>query len=233
MKFLKPLLILCALGAFAAAQAANFEGKISMQMTDAKKRSTTMDYMIKDPKARIEVVIDPKKPDAKAVSIVDSQAQEILVFMPEQKMYMSMKMKDAAETAKKVRDDVDDGGFQKTSETETILGYKTTKYINTSKKGEITEIWATEELGSFYGLGGGENSPFKNMSKNNWEKEMAEKGAFPLRTVMKDKKGKETMRMEATSIKKESIPDSAFAIPEGYQKFDLGGMFKNAFGGGK
>lgn len=49
---------------------------------------------------------------------------------------------------------------------------------------------------------------------------------FPLRVVSTDKGSKETFRMEATEVKKESLPDSLFAPPADYQKFDMGGMMR-------
>ena len=59
-----------------------------------------------------------------------------------------------------------------------------------------------------------------------WERALAGKELFPLRVVSLDKGGKQTFRMEATAIDRKSLPDSLFAPPAGYQKFDMGGMMK-------
>ena len=44
--------------------------------------------------------------------------------------------------------------------------------------------------------------------------------------------GKEKFRLEVTSVEKTSLPDSLFAPPDGWRKFDLGAMMGGAMPGG-
>jgi hypothetical protein len=64
------------------------------------------------------------------------------------------------------------------------------------------------------------------------EKELAARGAFPLRMITHDSSGAETNRMEVVSIDKSSLPDDTFTVPSDYHSFSLGGMF-GGFGAGK
>ena len=59
-----------------------------------------------------------------------------------------------------------------------------------------------------------------------WERALAGKDLFPLRVVGLDRSGKETFRMEVTSIEKQTLPDSLFVPPADYTKMDMGGMMQ-------
>ena len=56
------------------------------------------------------------------------------------------------------------------------------------------------------------------------------KGYFPMRVVSNNAKG--TFRLDVTAVQKESEPDSEFAPPAGWRKFDIGSMMGGAFPGG-
>ena len=109
-----------------------------------------------------------------------------------------------------------------TSTKETILGYDCTKFVVTGEHG-TTEIWVTDQLGTFMGFyhGGG---PGRRGSQEapEWESAMKGGGFFPMRVLGNTSKGQ--VRMEVTSVQKTSLPDSLFAPPDGWRKFDLGGM---------
>ncbi len=120
---------------------------------------------------------------------------------------------------------------EKTSVTEKILGYDCVKYISKSKK-TTTEIWVTEQLGSFAGLGAGNpmgggmgrgRGAAANATGQAWEKALAGLAVFPLRVVSLEG-GKESFRMEATAIDKKTLPASTFVAPEGFQ--DLSAMMR-------
>ena len=74
-----------------------------------------------------------------------------------------------------------------------------------------------------------------NAPRSGWEAALAENGFFPLRTVMHNKAGKETMRMEAVSVEPQSLPDSSFVPPADFKKFEMpsipGLKGLNPFGG--
>lgn len=234
MKFLSRFLAVSALLAASQLSAA-FEGKVSLAMTAEKGRTMNMDYSMKGQKVRM----DMDGGGHQVSSIMDLGKMEMLMLMPEQNMYMVMPIKKPVEKAmEKAGESTAD--VEVTGKTETILGYKCNQIL-VKDKGNVTEVWMAEGLGTFMGMGnggpggggGGMGAMFgrgkSSANSAKWEEVMKEKGGFPLRTITRDGKGKETMKMEATKIEPGSLPDSMFAPPAGYQKFEMpnmGGLFK-------
>jgi hypothetical protein len=211
--------------------AASFEGRITLGMKSGKDKEFVIAYAIKEGLCRME----PKMEGGEGfASITNWKTMETIVLMSEQRMYMVMPLKRTVNAASEATA-AHDTKLEKTGETETILGYVCEKYIATDKKGETTELWATDKLGNFMGVTAG--NPMAGMmggggrgKKGGWEEMVKGKdGFFPLRVVGKSAKGKESFRMEAKSIEPGALPDSLFAPPDGFQKFqmpNLGDMFK-------
>jgi len=204
-----------------------FEGRVKMRFTSDGK-SNDIGYATKGAKIRMEM--DTKK--GAGASIMDFKANEMIVLMPEQKTYMAMSTKDSG-VSEKIAEASSETTMEKTAETVTILGYKATKYLAKNKdQKEPIEIWATEGLGSFIAPGDAGPGAGKRTSAP-WEREMREKGFFPLKTIMKDKRGR-VSTMEVVSLEKVSLPDSLFVPPADYQKFTMPGGLGNlipGFGG--
>lgn len=220
MKTLLSLVLSLTIAASFLHGADTFEGKIKMTLTTQKgKKSETMpmSYAIKDTKMRIDV----ESPDKGGTisTIVDLKAQEATVLMPEQKMYMTHSFKDSG-LNQKAAEAAADTTVEKTNETATIAGYKATKYlIKTKDQKEPVEVWATDSLGHYisanaFGPGAGKNK------SAGWEKVLYEKGFFPLRTVVTEKRGS-TTTMEVVNVEKTSLPESLFKAPADYQKFAM------------
>jgi hypothetical protein len=211
-----------------ATNAADFEGKIGMKMT-GDGRSMDMNYAMKGGKIRIEM------PQGQGAMVMDPAKKETTMIMDQQRMYMVMPVPDAApqaETAKAA----EAPKLEKTGQTEKILGYTAEKYLVTQQDGQKAEMWLAEGLGTF--MSPGASNPMAGMGRRGsapggnaqaWEKALAGKSLFPLRVVGRDRADKEIYRMEVTSIDKSTLPDSLFAPPAGYQKFDMGAMMQ---GGG-
>jgi hypothetical protein len=225
MKTFLTLLLAGALVAPAAVAAPGFEGKVSFKITSGKNESLTMAYSIKPGLVRMDTKAG--KDDSGAM-IINAAKQEMIILMAEQRMYMVQPMpKPKTDDAKTP---APEGSFEKTGVTEKIAGYVAEKYLVKSK--DFTgEVWLTDQLGAFLGLGeadgpgpgfgGGAKSP-----ASGWEAALAGKDLFPLRVLSTSAKSKDAFRLEATSIEKQSIPDSDFAPPAGWQKFDMGAMMK-------
>ncbi|HRE82244.1 MAG TPA: DUF4412 domain-containing protein [Opitutaceae bacterium] len=221
MKTLLSLVLSLTIAASFLHGADTFEGKIKMTITTQKgKKSETMpmSYAIKDSKMRIDME-NPEKGGGTLSTIVDMKAQEATVLMPEQKMYMTHSFKDS-DLTQKAAEAAELTSVEKTNETTTIAGYKATKYlIKTKDQKEPVEVWATEGLGHYvsanaFGPGAGKNK------SSGWEKALYEKGFFPLRTVVTEKRGT-TTTMEVVNVEKTSLPDSLFKAPADYQKFAM------------
>lgn len=108
----------------------------------------------------------------------------------------------------------------KTAETAKILGYTCTKYIVeiTSNGQTVTQnIWATTEI---------KDLDLKSMSKQQASKEYKlyfdKIDGVPLKVELGTKDAK--MTMEVTSLKKETLPASTFAIPADYK--EVASMFR-------
>jgi hypothetical protein len=209
----------------AALSAASFEGKVSFKMSSGRGEPQQITYNIKGDKVRMEM------PGQKTMGgmIMDTTKREMIMIMDEQKTYMVMAVPDLAVDAIEKRGE--EVTLEKTGETEKILGYTATKYISTHE-GTKTDLWLAEGLGTFMGFNN--NNPMGGRRKSApqaWERALAGKELFPLRVAGRDKSGKESFRMEVTAIDKTSLPDSLFAPPAGYQKFDMGGMMKGMMKG--
>lgn len=216
-----------ALAAVIAVAATAFEGRVSLGMKSGRDKEQVIDYAMKEGFVRME----PKSAEAGgSAMIMDWGRQQMIMLMPEQHMFMVMPLKAPLERAA-ARAQNPETKVEKTGRTETILGYLCEEYV-TTERGETTEMWITDQLGSFAGLGGG--NPMAGMmgggaaakpAAGGWEQALKGRpGAFPLRVVSRDGKGRETFRLEAKKIEPGSLPDSLFAPPAGYQKFSLPGF---------
>lgn len=212
--------------------AAVFEGRVAFKLSSGRGQSQEINYALKSGKMRMEM---PGERGAAMASIVDPVRREIVVLMPEQRRYMVMPMQEPEATTK--ANEASAATFEKTNETERILGYATQKYISKQRDGSTAEFWITEDLGSFVmpsmgspmgagGRGGGAAAPLSA-----YEKYFAGKSLFPLRMVVRDKSGKEQSRMEVVQIDKQALPDAMFSPPADYEKFDMGAMMQGAMPG--
>lgn len=213
MKFL--LLPLGFLLSLLVAHAASFEGTVKMTMTNG---GTThpITYEMKGSRVRTDVELGQGH---NASAILDRDHDQMIMLMPAQHMYMVMPMRNAAAAS---GHDSDDVKIEKTSETQKILGYNCTKYVVTSKDTK-TDVWATDELGTFMGLGAvGNPMGGRRAASAPWEQALTGKNFFPLRVVSES--GKSPFRLEVTEVKKGTIPDSAFEPPADFRKFDMSGF---------
>lgn len=206
--------------------AAAFEGKVFFDMTSGRD-TVPIVYSLKGERARFEML---NLPDGTGTLIFDGEKQKGFVLMPEQKMYFSLSYADAAEVSEKYNK-ASSATFEDTGETEEILGRKCRKYRIIEKDG-TTEISATEGMGKFAAQLGG-NPMKRDKSVPAWQKELMAKGYFPLRMVTRNKKGKETMRMQATKIEETSLADSLFTVPADFQEFSMSGLMRGLIPGGK
>lgn len=209
--------------------AANFEGKVTMKLTGPREMPPEMIYSIKGTATRIDLSANQA---GRVAMITDSTKSEMTILMLDQKMFMTQPIPKATGNTTAAAGQVPEATVEKTSVTEKILGYDCVKYVSKSK-GVTTDLWVTEQLGSFAGLGGGNpmaggmggrgrGAPSAAQSSS-WEKALSGMNAFPLRVVSSEG-GKETFRLEATAVEKTSLPASAFVAPEGFQ--DLSAMMR-------
>lgn len=196
----------------------------------SKGKPIEVTYAIKGSRMRMETEMERGK---SVTSIMDLNAKEIIMLVPDQKMYMVMPMKDAVEAARQASAQSGQSILEKTSETEKILGYTATKYLAKSEGGEPIEIWAASGIGFFFNPNslGGPMGNRRQAAPAAWERELREKGFFPLRTVVRSPRG--DTRMEVVALEKEKLADTLFQPPADYQKFSLPGGLGGFLPGGR
>lgn len=200
-----------------ALSAAPFEGKVSMAMTDPRGQSMPMTMSIKSGKTRIDV-----EAQGHSMSMIMDQAKDSMTMLiHERQMYMVQPMPKPPAATGKEESNGSDVTIEKTGEHEKILGYDATKYIAKSKDA-TTELWMTDQLGTFMGFGGGGGNPFgggrpqKTPALEAWQDAFRGKEMFPLRVISSSSDGKRSMKMEVTAIDKATLDDSAFTAPSDY-----------------
>jgi hypothetical protein len=207
------------LASICVATASDFEGVVNLTTT-TKKGTTNFVYFVQGAHLRTEV---PGENGAAAmIGLVDWTKHEMYMLMPQQKMYMTFNLAKALDQAQSKEIAVEETG-----RTETIAGYEAKEYIVRERK-TVTEIWATPDLGRFMLVGDAARSKGKRSA---WEHVIADRGLFPLRTIVKNAKGVETSRSEITSVERKTLEASLFEIPADYQKFGLGALGRMIGGG--
>jgi hypothetical protein len=182
-----------------------FEGKVTLNAYD-NGTAHTLEYYVKGNKIRF----DANEEGRQGQVIMDPDAKQFMIIMPQQKMYMQMQIPDTEMEADNSQESNDDTKFVKTGETKEILGYTAEKL--TYKDGEDQgEAWVTKEIG---GLQIFDNPMQKN--KPQWQKDFEEEGFFPLLVFENGKKV-----FEGTDIEKKALDDSMFEAPAGYQKMEM------------
>jgi hypothetical protein len=217
-----------------ALPASTFEGKVTMTMSAAgsKEGPQTINYSIKEGYMRMDMA----SAKGGGAFITDFKNRQIIIVMDQQRMYMVKDLPDPASYQKPAgtgglaapASTPSDVSFKDTGQKETIAGYECEKYEVTTSKG-TTDIWATDQLGMFGGLSMGGGPGRRPSAPSAWESVMKGSGFFPMRVVSND--GGKQFKLEVTQVEKQSLPDSMFAPPDGYRKFDLGAMMSGAFQG--
>lgn len=225
MKLITPIATICALLAPAVLSADTFEGTLTMTMSSSNSSNgpQALNLSMKDGNMRTDI----QSSHGTMSAIMDMKNQQMILLMPQQRMYMVQPMRQPAARGQyqQYQGQAHASGnpptLVDTGEKETILGYECTKYTATSDRG-TAQIWVTDQLGTFTGFfhGGGPGRP--SQPPSDWENALKGKGFFPMRVVGTNEKG--TFKMEVTAINKTSLPDSLFAPPDGWQKFDLGSI---------
>lgn len=226
MKKLLSLFVASVLAAPAVLSAADFEGTVKLKMTGSRENPPEMTFSIKGTASRIDI---PSQRGPMAM-LTDSTKPEMTILMIEQHAYMTMPSPVARAAESQAATAASEATMEKTAETAKILGYDCTKYISKDKT-TVTELWVTDQLGSFGGLNFG--SPMGGRGRaaasggQPWEKALVDMKTFPLRVISKVD-GKETFQMEATAVEKKSLDAALFVPPADYQ--DMSAMMKGMKG---
>ena len=182
-----------------------FEGKVTFNVYD-NGESHTMQYYVKGSKLRF----DANEQGHEGQIIMDPAAKQFMIVMPQQKMYMVMPIPDMKDKKMESESMDNKADFVKTGETKDILGYTAEKW--TYKDGDDKgEAWMTKDIGGFQLF----NNPMQD-EKPQWQKDLETEGYFPLLVYENGDKV-----FEVTNIDKQSLDESMFEPPAGFQKMDM------------
>ena len=211
--FLSSLLVLLfAASNFMVAQN-QFEGKVKFKAYDGNN-SESMNYFVKGNKFKIDA---PEGGMGQGYMIYDADTKTMTIVMVEQSMYMEMPVDVAGEM---MDQDSDDFYFNNTGETQEINGYTCEKFEFTDEEGSGI-AWMTKELGTFLFLGDQEGM---ENSQSNWQQEIMAEGYFPMLVKQENSAGELEPVFEIEEILPMPLGDEIFAIPAGFQKFDMPNM---------
>lgn len=110
-----------------------------------------------------------------------------------------------------------------TNQTTNLLGYVCTRY-DLKLRGEVMEIWATDQLPPFQAWQ--PNQPHRlgpRMVEEEWAQLLKARKLFPLLAVLKSGNGGERLRFEVKAVKPERIEDqdgALFQPPEDYREIE-------------
>jgi hypothetical protein len=188
-----------------------FEGSIAMKMGGDGDKPIEVAYMVKGGKIRMEV---PTGRGETMAMIMNMAERKVLILMAAQKMYMEQPMGAAVDSAAKDKAPT----IKRTGKTETIAGYKCEHVTVTEANGAVTDVCTATGIGSFQmPSGGGRGGPPKAEA---WESALGDAG-FPLKVQKGDK-----VILEVTKLEKKTLDAALFSPPDGYTKFDMGGMMR-------
>jgi Domain of unknown function (DUF4412) len=213
------LLVLVALFFIAPKQfsQSHFEGKIVLEISSGEG-TNTVNYYTKGDKVRFEVNSQRGEADI----IFDKKNNKMLMIMPAMKMYMEFPMNLVPNENYSTGKGDDSSGekakidFVKTGETKNINGYNCEKWVIKDEKGS-SEAWMTKDLGGIMFF----ESPMSRKSKPKWQQDLEDSGYFPMLVMQKDSDGKETKAFEVKSVEKQSLDDSFFSVPDGFNQMKM------------
>jgi len=198
-----------------------FEGTATIEVSHERVGTHVLDYSVKSSRLRTEFQVSEA---ARAVAIVDLLNNEVSVLLPGQPLYVTMSLENSAEIA--LGHNVEAVSIEPTRSRKKILGYRCTKYL-VRHKNDTFEVWATDQLGSFMGLGLGA-APDAKFSPP-WMAALGGKGFFPLR-VQSLPGSENTLSMETLTVKSDALDDDLFVPPASYRKFQMGGLVEGLLG---
>jgi hypothetical protein len=205
--------------ALSAPAKAVFEGSYDMEMTSGKDKVTTTIWS-KDGHLRMRM----SSQEMPGEMILRDGMKQMLVVMPEQRMYMEMTLPDGGPDAGADEAPEDGNPFRKTGETREILGYKAHEFVH-EEGGDKLVIWATEELGSMvFG-----SNPMMEGFGSTMRKVTGMAAFFPLEMTGYEK-GKPSFSMKVRRIERKELDDALFQAPKGFMKMTMpagmGGMMR-------
>jgi hypothetical protein len=193
---------------------ARFEGKLIFTKTGAGDEGT-YDYFMKGDRVRVET--------GGATMIGDTAKEKMLLLMPDQKIYMEMKLDPKQIVKEQVGEIADE--MVATGVKDTIQGYPCEEWAVKNPNGQ-TEICLVDGFGPYLKT---PSDPAHAAATASWEDKIMKNGGFPFRIREKDAGGKLKSEIVVTTVEKKKLSETLFTVPGGYRKFampDFSDLFK-------
>ncbi len=201
---------------WATASAQNFEGIISFDAT-ANEITSSFEYYVKGSRMRLEV----EGPGTQgAAIIIDAESNIATMLVPGSKMYVEFDLSKPMPGAKKISPE--SVVLTRTGRSEEIAGQDCDEYIASSPSMKA-EVWAASGFGTFMQF---DPAPKSASPSSSLERRLSQQGLFPMKMIVRDLAGKETSRIEATRIRRQTLNNSLFSVPVGWMRMDLNMMPK-------
>lgn len=202
-------------------RAADFEGVLHMTTTHVSTNSAnTMDWYLKGDKARVEMSRGAGQTN---VMIFNAQTRTMQMAMAGQKTYIEMNMGGAR--GEHLTEALEQQAVQRTGKIDKIAGYSCEiwRVIDKERNRLKNDMCVAKGFGkaaSFWV----DPKEMKRSSQPSWVQQLVDEGGFGLRSIHYDEAGKESSRMEVTSIEKKPLDAGLFAFPADWAKQDMSGM---------
>ncbi|MGF1636688.1 MAG: DUF4412 domain-containing protein [Cyclobacteriaceae bacterium] len=188
-------------------QTSTFEGVLEMQGLGG-----AVTYYIKGDKVRSEI----KDEGQLVIFLYEFNGTSYTSIMPAEKIYMEAPVHQINFSDQELKEINDcESKISKTGEKLNISGITCEKWTANCGN-DRSEVWVTRELGFEWG------QLFHPMFRAAYTGSMQQygelKGYFPMKMVVPDEKGKQTVFMEVGRLEKKKLSDELFSIPTGYKK---------------
>ena len=175
-----------------------FEGVVTYQGAGGR----TFQYAIRKGLVRIDLNDENKQ----GAMIMDSGSHKMYMLMPEQKMYMEMKVPDGNDLA----DSAKAAKPTRTGKSEVVAGHKCDYWNVKEAKGDV-DICLANDMGGFQAFS---NHMIGDASA--WQDAIG-KNAFPLKVIMHED-GEDKVALVATKVEAKSLDATLFSPPSSYRK---------------
>ena len=157
------------------------------------------------------------------VMIFDAPTRTMQMGMAGQKSYIEISM--AGERGEHLSEALEKQTVERTGRTDKIAGYSCEVWRITDKehnrlKNDICVAKGFGKAATFWV----DPKEMRRSSQPSWVKQLVDEGGFGLRSIHYDEAGKESSRMEVTSIEKKRLDAGLFAFPADWTKQDMSGM---------
>lgn len=198
--------------------AGDFEGVLHMTTSHAGTGTkSAMDWYLKGDKARMEMSRGEGRTN---VMIFDAKTRTMQMAMGGQQSYMEISLD--GERGEHLKEALEHQTVERTGKTEKVAGYSCEIWRITDKqqhrlKSDVCVAKGFGNAATFWV----DPKEARRSSQPGWMKQLAEEGGVALRSIQYDEAGKESMRMEVTSIDKKSLDAGLFAFPADWTKQDM------------